>query len=81
VFDNLRNVAENEAQAPKWKDVDSPWQHLRVYMNYAQEQAFLICKEEMAFVKERVQTRLNGRSTKSFKNIMNIFLVLPATFG
>jgi hypothetical protein len=73
MFESLRYVAQNEALTPKWKDVDNPSQHLRVHMNYAREKAFQMCKEEMAFVKERVEIRLVGRSSTSFKNIMDIF--------
>jgi len=66
-------LALNQGQAPRWKDVESAHEELVVHVDYARAKAFSLCKEETKFVKQRVERRLNGASSKSFKNLLDIF--------
>jgi hypothetical protein len=62
-----------QTQAATWKDIDDAHEHLVVHMDSARTKAFDLCKEETSFVHGRVLARLNGASSRSYKNLMNIF--------
>ena len=72
LIEDVQYLMRNEGQPPKWKDVDNAHEGLVVHLDYARNKAFTLCKEETKFVKMRIERRLNGASSKSFKNLMDI---------
>jgi hypothetical protein len=73
LIEDVQYLMTNQGQVPKWKDVNNAHENLVVHLDYAREKAFSLCKEETSFIKMQIEQRLNGISSTSFKNLMDIF--------